>query len=166
MNIVLTRVDNRLIHGQVMEAWVPHVKADCIVVANDDAASSPLKRAMMEACVPSNLKVMIGTIEVISRRLQAGEISASRILLLLENSQDALALYREGVTFSKLNLGNLHATKGKVAVSCTLCIDEEDVDNLQELESLGVKVTARCIPQDGEQDWHRLQQCYLKASDD
>ncbi len=166
MSIVLTRIDNRLIHGQVMEAWVPFVQADCIVVANDSVASSPLRRSMMEACVPRSMQIMVGTIAEAAQMLRSNELFSARILLLLENSHDALNLYRAGVEFTHLNLGNMHASHGKVAVSCTLCIDGDDVESLADLEDAGVKITAQCIPQDSEQSWHKLRQCWEKSGRD
>jgi len=166
MKIALARVDNRLIHGQVMEAWVPYVHADCIVVANDEVAASPLKRAMMEACVPRSMQLFIGSLNDISDQLQSGSIRSSRILLLFENSRDALQTYRHGVRFKSLNLGNMHASQGKVAVSCTLCIDGEDVGNLKDLESSGVEISAQCIPQDTAQSWHKLRDCWEKSRRD
>ncbi len=166
MKFALARVDNRLIHGQVMEAWVPFVKAECIVVANDQGASSPLKRAMMEASVPRNLKLFIGSLSDIAQRISAGDIAPGKSLLLLENASDALAVYRHGVHFERLNLGNMHADQGKVAVSCTLCIDQEDISNLKNLEASGVEISAQCIPQDSAQSWHKLRQCWEKSSHD
>ncbi|PLY04146.1 MAG: PTS N-acetylgalactosamine transporter subunit IIB [Desulfuromonas sp.] len=166
MKIALARIDNRLIHGQVMEAWVPYVNADCIVVANDEVASSPLKRAMMEACVPRCLQLFIGSLEEISAQIQNGTICSSKTLLLFENSHDALKVFRRGVHYKRLNLGNMHASQGKVAVTCTLCIDGEDVVNLKELESSGVEISAQCIPQDTAQSWHKLRVSWEKSSSD
>jgi len=163
MKFALARIDNRLIHGQVMEAWVPYVKADCIIVANDEVAASPMKMAMMEACVPSSLNLFVGSLSEIAEQLRAGQIRSSRSLLLFENASDALQLYRYGVHYERLNLGNMHAAQGKVAVSCTLCIDREDIESLQDLESSGVAISAQCIPQDSAQSWHKLQKCWEKA---
>lgn len=166
MKFALARIDNRLIHGQVMEAWVPYVKADCIVVANDAVAASPLKKAMMEACVPSSLRLFVGSLAEIAEKLCAGEIKTMRTLLLLENASDALQLYRHGVHYERLNLGNMHAAQGKVAVSCTLCIDSSDIEDLKDLEKSGVEITAQCIPQDSAQSWHKLHQCWEKTHRD
>ena len=163
MKIVLVRVDNRLIHGQVMEAWVPYVNANCIVVANDSVANSPIKRAMMEACVPRGIELHIGSVAEITEMFHEGQIKASKVMLLFETSTDALKSYRRGLKFDRLNLGNMHAADGKVAVSCTLCIDGEDVGNLKKLESSGVEITAQCIPQDQVQNWHKLRQCWEKT---
>ena len=47
MSVDLVRIDNRLIHGQVIEAWVPHVHATRIVVVDDQVASDPLQLAIL-----------------------------------------------------------------------------------------------------------------------
>ena len=57
--LVLVRVDCRLIHGQIIEAWVPFTRADTLLVANDDAASDTLQRSIMEMAVPPRLKVEV-----------------------------------------------------------------------------------------------------------
>lgn len=156
MNLVLTRIDNRLIHGQVLEAWVPFVNADCILVANDDVASHPLKKMMMEASVPSRTRVEIGTIEGIVALLNSGALDKFRILLLFGTTADAVRAYRSGLAYTKLNLGNLHADKGKARLSCTIFLDPIDIENLSLLDQGGVQITARCIPADGERPWHKL----------
>lgn len=156
MNLVLTRIDNRLIHGQVLEAWVPFVKADCILVANDDIASNPLKKMMMQASVPSRIRVEIGKIEEIVTLLNSSDLDKCRTLLLFGTTADALRAYREGLFFTKLNLGNLHADKGKARLSCTVFLDAADMDDLELLDQAGVKITARCIPADGDRPWRKL----------
>ena len=52
MNIVLARIDNRLIHGQVLESWVPTTRANCIIVANDEVAQAVMQKILMQAAVP------------------------------------------------------------------------------------------------------------------
>ena len=53
--IALVRVDNRLLHGQILEAWLPRLGAREVVVADDDAAASPLARAAMTLALPAGL---------------------------------------------------------------------------------------------------------------
>ncbi|SHI77920.1 PTS system, mannose-specific IIB component [Malonomonas rubra DSM 5091] len=156
MSLVLTRIDNRLIHGQVLETWVPYVHADCIVVANDEIASSPLKRMMMEASVPSRMRVEIGTVDEITALFGSGSLEKCKILLLFGNTADALRAYRNGLIYQRLNLGNLHAGAGKTRLSCTIFLDKEDIGFLQELDVAGVAITARCIPADSERSWKKL----------
>lgn len=156
MSLVLTRIDNRLIHGQVLESWVPYVHADCIVVANDDIAGSPLKRVMMESSVPSRMRVEIGSVEEIAALFVSGDLDGCKILLLFGTTVDALRAFRYGLKYQRLNLGNLHAGAGKARLSCTIFLDDADLDTLQELEQAGVVISARCIPADSERAWRKL----------
>ena len=156
MSIVLARVDSRLVHGQVLEAWVPSVKADCIVVANDGVASNSFQRTIMQAAVPSSIKLIIGTLQETSQILSSADLLKKRVLLLFDNSSDALEARRMGVAYSKLNLGNMHSGEGTNRYSCTIALDQKDIDNLQEIEEQGVTIVAQCVPSDREQGWQKL----------
>ncbi|OHB28329.1 MAG: hypothetical protein A2X84_03750 [Desulfuromonadaceae bacterium GWC2_58_13] len=158
MSIVLARIDNRLIHGQVLESWVPYVNANCIVVANDQAAGNGFQKLLMEAAVPRGIRVVIDTVERVADLLSSMELTDRKVLLLLANSQDALAIHRRGVGCGKLNLGNMHGGQGKQRVACTIALDPADVDNLRILEADGVRIVSQCIPSDREKDWKKLVQ--------
>jgi len=156
MSLVLVRIDNRLIHGQVLEAWVPFVHADCIVVANDEIAGNTLKKMMMQASVPSRMRVEIGSVDDAVKLLSSSELSRYRVLLLFGTTSDAVRAFRAGLEYDRLNLGNMHADKGKARYSCTLFLNAADLDNLELLEQAGVKITSRCIPADGDRPWRKL----------
>lgn len=156
MSIVLTRIDNRLIHGQVLEAWIPSTKSNCIAVANDQVAEGPMQRLLMQAAVPRGIKVVIGTVAEVAESLCRGDLDGYRVLLLFANSRDALEGYRQGIAFSELNLGNMHAGAGKLKLSCTIALDPEDIVNLQSLEDAGVQIVSRCVPTDRGRTWKKL----------
>jgi PTS system mannose-specific IIB component len=156
MSLVLARIDNRLIHGQVLESWVPYVNADCIVVANDRVAGNAFQKLLMESAVPKTIQVIIDTVENVVDIFSTRELIDRRVLLLLASSQDALDIHRRGVGCGKLNLGNMHGGQGKQRVACTLALDPADVENLRLLEAEGVRVVSQCIPSDREQDWKSL----------
>lgn len=156
MSIVLARIDNRLIHGQVLESWVPHTHADCIVVANDQIAGLVFQRTLLAAAVPSGIRVVIATIEETAGLLSAGELDGRRVLLLFASAADALRAHRLGAGFFMLNLGNMHAGEGKVRFSCTIALDTADIEDLGALEAGGVRIVSQCIPSDPEQNWRRL----------
>ncbi|MCK4501421.1 MAG: PTS sugar transporter subunit IIB [Desulfuromonadales bacterium] len=156
MNLVLTRIDNRLIHGQVLETWVPFVKADCIVVANDAIAGNQLKKMMMQASVPSRMRVEIGTVVDSVALLKSSQLDKCRTMLLFGTPADAVRAYRAGLEYKQLNLGNLHADKWQAQLSCTLFLDTTDLADLEWLDRAGIKITSRCIPADGERSWRKL----------
>ena len=156
MSIVLARIDSRLVHGQVLEAWVPYVDADCIVVANNAVAGESFQRMVMQAAVPSSIKLIIGTLEETASILSSADLLRKRVLLLFANSDDALKVRQLGVKFSKLNLGNMHSSAGKDRYTCTIALDQQDIDILKKVEEQGVKIVSQCVPADREQSWHKL----------
>lgn len=156
--VVLARVDNRLIHGQVLEAWVPYVQADCIVVASDEVAGKPLQKKLMAAAVPREINVVIGNLSEIAEFFARDETSR-RILLLFSCPAAALEGYRRGITFSELNLGNIPGGEGRHRISCTVSLGEDDLDFFRQLEACGVRVTVRCLPSDADLDWKVLAGC-------
>ncbi len=156
MSIVLARIDSRLVHGQVLEAWVPYINADCIVVANDAVAGESFQRMVMQAAVPSSLKLIIGTLEETADILKSAELLKKRVLLLFASSDDALKVRQLGVTYPKLNLGNMHSSNGKDRYTCTIALDQNDIEVLQQVEEEGVTIVSQCVPADREQSWHKL----------
>lgn len=156
MGLVLTRIDNRLIHGQVLEAWVPAMKANCIVVANDQIANTAMQRLLMEASVPKGIRVIIGAVAEVAGIIESEDLADARILLLFATAEDALIGHRAGVRYNRLNLGNMHAGSGKVKCSCTIALDVADVENLNQLEDAGVSIFSQCVPSDKEVGWQKM----------
>jgi mannose/fructose/N-acetylgalactosamine-specific phosphotransferase system component IIB len=75
---------------------------------------------------------------------------------LFSSSGDALKACQQGVSFSKLNLGNMHSSAGKDRYTCTIALDQQDIEILQQVEGQGVTIVSQCIPADREQSWHKL----------
>lgn len=153
--VVLARIDNRLVHGQVLEAWAPFVQANCIVVASDEVAAKPLQKKLMAASVPREIFIVIGSLVEIANFFPHNE-SCKRILLLFSSPAAALQGYRLGIPFSELNLGNIPGGDGKRRVSCTISLSEEDLSSFRELEAGGVRIFSQCLPSDEAQDWKVL----------
>ncbi|EAT16716.1 PTS sugar transporter subunit IIB [Desulfuromonas acetoxidans] len=153
MSIVLARVDNRLIHGQVLEAWVPHVQADCLIVVDDVVAQDPFRKQLMVAVVPGELDVEVCSHAEVDQLCSAHLLDSRNVIVLFSTPQDALQAYREGIHFTRLNLGNMHAQEGKRCLSRTLFVGPEDQDDLNALCQLGVMISAQCIPTDRAMRW-------------
>lgn len=159
MALVLARVDNRLIHGQVLEAWVPFVRADYLVVVDDTVAADPFRSQLMLAVVPQHLRVEICSQSQVAVLVQRHLEHHHNLLILFATPQDALRAYEQGLHFSELNLGNMHLMTGKQCLSCTLAVDEADMAVFDRLSQLGVTVQAQCIPTDRVRRWNRQCHC-------
>ena len=156
MGIVLTRIDDRLIHGQILETWVPHLNVDCIVIGNDQIAGNILRRKLIQASVPKNIEVLFGCIDELKQTIGSNGLKDRRILLLFSSSLDALKAYQSGIRFSEINLGNLHGEPGGAPITCSVFLHEKDIANLTSLENSGVKIWTQCVPTDRLKKWSEL----------
>ncbi|HZA50499.1 MAG TPA: PTS sugar transporter subunit IIB, partial [Myxococcaceae bacterium] len=100
--ISLVRVDNRLIHGQVVEAWLPHLKVARVAVADDEAAQNPLIRAAMALAVQPSVEVVIQPLRDFNfERITRDEV---RTLVLVRDVKDAVEAKERGLKLTRLNL--------------------------------------------------------------
>ncbi|MDO4701703.1 PTS N-acetylgalactosamine transporter subunit IIB [Erysipelotrichaceae bacterium OH741_COT-311] len=154
-NIVLTRIDNRLIHGQVATQWCGSIGANLILVANDDVAGNSFRQGLMDMAAPSYAQTRYWTIEkTISTIHKASD--AQKIFLVCETPTDVLKLVEGGVPIKKVNIGNMHMADGKRQVATTVAVDDTDVAAFKKLQELGVELEIRKVPQEGTEDVSKL----------
>ncbi|MEG1003523.1 MAG: PTS N-acetylgalactosamine transporter subunit IIB [Clostridium sp.] len=144
-NILLTRIDNRLIHGQVGVTWVNHLGANLILVANDEVASNPVQQNLMEMVVPDMIQTRFFTIEKTIKIIHKAA-DRQKIFLVCKTPQDVLKLIEGGVPIKDLNIGNMHFSEGKVQISSTVSVDEDDKKTLRKIIDDGVNVEIRRVP--------------------
>ena len=145
--ILLLRVDNRLIHGQILETWVPKLGAAEVLVADDEAAASPLARAALTLCVPPDLPVRIEPLGAV----RWAEVSASRTptLVIVREVDGVLRARAGGLTPAMapiVNLGNIHFAPDRRSVTASVFLSRSEIDALRDLARQGFLVEARPIP--------------------
>ncbi|ATB28835.1 PTS system mannose/fructose/N-acetylgalactosamine-transporter subunit IIB [Melittangium boletus] len=159
--ITLVRVDNRLIHGQVVEAWLPHLKVSRVVVADDEAASSPLVRAAMALAVPSAIEVLILPLSQVDFASLSRD--SLKTLVLLRDVAAAPFCQGQGLKLEHLNLGNVHFGTGRKQVSPSVFLTEDELRTLARLGAEGVRVEARAVPSEKPVELAELQERWGRA---
>ncbi|MEG1483187.1 PTS N-acetylgalactosamine transporter subunit IIB [Clostridium sp.] len=144
-NILLTRIDNRLIHGQVGVTWVNHLGANLILVANDKVAGDPVQQNLMEMVLPDAIQTRFFTIEKTIKVIHKAA-DRQKIFLVCKTPQDALRLIEGGVPVKNLNIGNMHFSEGKEQISSTVSLDNDDKKTIRKIIDLGIKVEIRRVP--------------------
>ncbi|MBF0528159.1 MAG: PTS sugar transporter subunit IIB [Deltaproteobacteria bacterium] len=152
MSLVLVRIDCRLIHGQIIEAWVPSTRADLLVVANDQVAEDHWQRTLMEMSVPTTLEIAVLKVQEAASVLNSGRWEDKRVILLFANCRDAWLFCRSGLMFDHLNLGNLYCAPGKTQITRNVALDQNDMECLQKLQAQGIRVEVRLVPKDHSKD--------------
>ena len=154
-NILLTRIDNRLIHGQVATQWNSTLGANLILVANDDVAGNKMRQNLMNMAAPTGVATRFfslqKTIDVIHKASPK-----QHIFLVAENPSDVLTLVKGGVPIRKVNIGNMHMSEGKRQVATSVAVDDADVVAFKELQDLGVELEIRRVPSTPAEDINKL----------
>jgi mannose/fructose/N-acetylgalactosamine-specific phosphotransferase system component IIB len=142
MPVSLVRIDDRLIHGQLVLGWARVLKADRIVVANDRVAGNDWERRLYTASVPPQLAVSFLTVEDAARR----ELVGHSVVLLFESVADLHGAFEAGAHFEEVNVGGLHYHEGAREVLPFVYLSDDDRSLLKDLVDRGVRLIARDIP--------------------
>ena len=144
MSIVLARVDDRLLHGQVVEGWAPHVRAEAIAIVSNTICVDEGRCRLMELVSPENIELCVvpsrSLVDVLSR------FNAANILLLFQDMETVLEVIDMGVVLEHVNVGNLHHLKGGIEVAPSVYMNQKDLEVLERLADMGVAVEAREVP--------------------
>ncbi len=139
------RIDDRLIHGQIIESWLPFLRVSDLIVANDALAGDMLQQEIMSLAVPSSIQAHFVTLEQFQPCFSK---FAENCLVLFAQCQDALHVYRTSCAFDVLNIGNIHEESDKKRISPSIALSNQEQDILKELQGLGVVLDFRCVPND------------------
>lgn len=147
--IVWSRIDSRLIHGQVIEAWLPHLGVKRVVVADEEAAVDPLAKAAYGLAVPPEIELVLAQPSRVDfRALAADDVPT---LVLFRDVNAAVNARERGLPNGVLNVGNVHSGPGRVPVSRSVYLDENDARALSLLEESGMKVRVQSVPSETAQ---------------
>lgn len=156
MDITLVRVDNRLIHGQILEAWLPFTQASCIVVVDDEVADDFFRETVIRMAVPRDIEVIVSGVQEFARDFTYATGQGKKTIVLFSTIANACIAFSAGFKFKKLNLGNVHHEHGKEeGVRCSSCIflDNNDIQCVLNLmDADGVRVELQRVPQEEPMD--------------
>ncbi len=150
MDIQLVRIDDRLIHGQVVVGWVKALHIQRMVVVNDAIANNAMQKTLMEMAVPSGLRVSFFTVEE-SVEACRKDVGKERTLLLFSNPSDVLSYLQKGGARTAINIGGMHFCEGKKQVAKTVCVSSDDVAAFKELNEMGLELEVRAVPGDAKE---------------
>lgn len=147
MSIVLYRVDERLIHGQVVVGWGNELHPDEIIVVDDDLAASVWEQELYAMGLPEELATHFETVTAARDQLHAWRSSKARIVVLTRDVATMRRLAGDGVMRGEeVNIGGIHYAPGREAVLPYVYLSKEEVGDMGALENEGVRISARDLP--------------------
>jgi mannose/fructose/N-acetylgalactosamine-specific phosphotransferase system component IIB len=160
LSLALVRVDDRLIHGQVLLGWGPTLDPARYVVVDDGLSRDPFERALLESSAGGTPVEVLSVADAPARLAALALTSEPAIVLaraLPEAARLLAGLARAGALLPALNLGGLHYAPGKTRVHDVIYLDHADRAALAAITGMGVRVVVQDVPAtrpfDAPADW-------------
>ncbi len=156
MAVELVRIDDRLVHGQIIKGWIKHLKPTQITVVSDNLVNNDVRRTVIKLTLPSEVKLEMLSIDQIARRGDLAKANAEREIILFASPADVLCAVRQGLQVTKLNFGGMHHFNGDRQLTENICLTREDINSLKQLLACGIAIKVRALPGDRGIDLNEL----------
>lgn len=150
MSIKMIRIDDRLIHGQVVAAWSKVLGIERILVIDDDTAKDIFLSDVMKMVAPSNVELAIITEDKIADVVTKYDQDNVNTFILAKYPYVMKKVFESEISFKELDLGGMCARPNRTKLYKQISASPEEVETLREIKNMGVKVYFRVTPDDKE----------------
>lgn len=144
--VIQLRIDDRLIHGEVVTIWLNYTNADVAMVVDDETANNAMMKSAMKLAQPAGVSMPIVTIQRAIDLLNEKGDGPKKIFVITKNAQNARKIVEGTKCIQEVNAGALRSSPGKKQVDLKVFVDDKDIEDLKAIESLGVKVYSQTKP--------------------
>ena len=152
----LIRIDDRLIHGQVIAGWVTHLRFTRVIILDDEVAADSFLRQVLRLAAPPELRVEVYPIAEGIRLLGQDAASRKSTMILLKTPLAARRLFDEGLPYAALNIGGIGHKPGRKNVFKNISASSEEIAIFRYLVGKGVRITLLTVPGEQSQDFAAL----------
>ena len=151
-SIVLTRVDDRLVHGQVMTSWVKATGANKIMVVDDGVAQDELMKTVLKGVVPSQVKLGIFSVAKAVDRMVKGFKDTDKVIMLVKTPETVWRMQQAGVEFKTLNIGGMGIRSDRTTLYQNIAASESEREAIKSLIDAGCDDTIQITADDAKVD--------------
>jgi PTS system sorbose-specific IIB component len=153
MQIRLARIDDRLIHGQVVTVWSKEAQADRILIVDDEVAQDEVRRVLLKQAAPPGVKVNVVSVEKAIKVFKNPKYDADKVFFLFTAPYAPLALVKADVPIKSVNVGGMLFKEGRTQVTKAVSVTPTEASQFKELHDLGVELDLRCVASDPKEDF-------------
>lgn len=148
MKIVLARIDDRLIHGQVATVWAKVTGCERIIVCDDDVAADTIHATLLKQVAPPGIKSSVVSVDKAIRVYNNPKYENDKCLLLFTNPTSVLRMVEGGVDIKSVNVGGMSFKEGKRQITNAVSVDDKDVESFKKLSEKGIEIEFRKVDTD------------------
>ncbi len=145
MSVIFYRIDDRLIHGQVMTGWLKIHKAQKAFIVDDEIAKNDFMCDVLRMAAPKDLQVSIFTVEdAIAAIRESGD--DEQAIVLAKTPGIMKQLLDSGAVMKELNVGGMGYLPGRKSVLRSIQVSPAELEQLREIAAQGVRVFCQIVP--------------------
>ena len=144
--ITFARVDDRLIHGEVVTAWVPTYRINHIIIVDDTVARDPFQRRVLKTLAPRGVRVDPMNVKEAMDYLNGDNNEKERILLLTKSPTYYAKLAENGIQLPQVNLGGMGLRGDRKPFVKNVAADPSEIDAIKKLVAKEVHVFYQLVP--------------------
>lgn len=140
----LVRIDDRLIHGQVVVSWFSQIKFSRVIIVDDEVAMDSFLTEVVQLAAPSDIEV-----KILSIKEAVSDLSFFKgAFVLVKNPLTCLALTKAGLFYDKLIIGGMGARPGRKMLYRNISASEMELQALNELAKMGIRSVFQILASD------------------
>lgn len=153
MEIRLARIDDRLIHGQVVTVWAKEADAQRIIIVSEEVNNDEIRKTLVKQAAPPGIKVNIVDVEKAVKVYQNPKYAGETVFYLFTNPLEVLEMVEAEVPIRTLNVGGMQFKQGRTQVTKAVSVAPEDATAFRKLSELGVELDNRVVATDAKSDF-------------
>lgn len=152
--VVMARIDQRLIHGLVVNQWAPALQVKRFMVVDDVLCNNEDIKASMRMAKPAGTGVSVISTETAITNFKAGKYDGQRVLILVKEPETLIALAKGGVEIPKVDLGIIFNEDGRTPLTRFIALNEKEKEDLETIKGMGIPVVIQYVPTDAEEAYN------------
>ena len=153
MTVVLARIDQRLIHGLIVNHWAQYLKIKRFMVIDDAISKNETIKNSMRLSKPAGTGMSIIDTQKAITNFLAGKYDSQRVFVLVKEPETIIRLVDAGISIPKINLGIIFNEDGRKPVTKFVALNDKEKNDLQILNNKGIPITIQYVPNDPEETY-------------
>jgi mannose/fructose/N-acetylgalactosamine-specific phosphotransferase system component IIB len=146
MGVQLFRIDDRLIHGQVVLGWAHKIGTKRIILCDEEIAENEWERELYMSCVPEGLETLVTTPAKTASFLKNKHPVNEKTIVLVKSPRVALDVTQFGFVPQTINIGGLHYTDRRKKYLSYVFLSQVEIADLRELSQKGITIFCQDVP--------------------
>lgn len=161
----LVRIDNKLIHGQVVTGWVKKNGVRRIIIVDDATKNDPFMKQIFDMAKPPGTTLEILSAEEAAQRWQDNQLGIkTSTLVLFKNVERAYTSFMNGFRYQELQIGCIGGGPGRINLVGPVCVSEAEAGMLTEMKACGLDIYLQSTEQTKKVPWNFIEEKYFSGT--